>query len=279
MRFPASHAARAALCLSLLLTGCDALFGPGTDDSKNSFLAAARARKDAYDYNGAVSLLEKALEANPRLTRAHWELGLLHYQNTHDYAAAVYHLQKLLVLDPKWKQTDDAQRIITDAKLELAKQAPFGPNTPQGEKLFSGLTAQLHQLSAENDTLRKQLTTAQAGVQQVTLENQQLRDALARSAAATNPPPAQNLTVTDPPVTNPSRKSPTPEVKVAPPKPPDKTPAPPASTGGTYTVRRGDTAAAIARRYSITIRDLERLNPRVNPARIKPGDVLRVRQS
>jgi LysM repeat protein len=263
------------------------LFGTATDDSKNSFLAAARARKEAYDYLGAVNLLEKALEANPRLTRAHWDLGLLHYQNTHDYAATVYHLQKLLALDPKWKQAEDAQRIIADSKVELAKQAPFGPGTPEGQKLFSGMTTQIHQLSAENRELRAQLEKVQVSVQQLGFENHGLREALARASA-----PATGLLAAQDPVSPPvnpgaSRSAgdgvppgQSSAAKSPPPKPSAK-PAPPSgSTPSTlYTVRKGDTAAAIARRYGITIRDLVRLNPNLNPARIKAGDVLRVRQS
>lgn len=263
------------------------VFGPGNDDSKNSLLAAARARKDAYDYVGAVNLLERAIDANPRLARAHWELGLLHYQNTRNYAAAVYHLQKLLALDPKWKQAEDAERIIADAKIELAKQAPFGPDTPQGQRLFSGMTTQIHQLANENKELREKLNQSQVSVQQLTFENHQLREELARGAAAGSAPKpantASNLITANPvqqEVSKQPARAPATVAKKAPTKSETNyTPPASVSSAARYTVRRGDTAASIARRYGITIRDLGRLNPGLNPSRIKPGDTLRVRQS
>jgi membrane-bound lytic murein transglycosylase D len=49
------------------------------------------------------------------------------------------------------------------------------------------------------------------------------------------------------------------------------------SSAGRHTVAKGETAASIARRYSLTIRDIGRLNPGIDPARLKPGDTIRVR--
>jgi LysM repeat protein len=286
--------------VGLWLTGCDALFGTATDDSKNSFLAAAQARKEAYDFRGAVGLLEKALEANPRLSRAHWELGLLHYQNTHDYAAAVYHLQKLLALDPKWKQADDALRIISDSKVELAKQAPFGPETPQGQKLFSGMATRIHALTAETEALRRQVEQSQATIQQLSFENQQLRELVRRGAATAPEVPATPGTSGATAAAGPVRagsEAPADTGQFAAAgngSLADTAQRPGAAqakrgtaaaqslvppTVATHTVRKGDTAHAIARRYGITLRDLVRLNPGLDPARIKAGDVLRVRAS
>lgn len=42
-------------------------------------------------------------------------------------------------------------------------------------------------------------------------------------------------------------------------------------------VKKGDTMSKIARRNSTTVKKLERLNPNVNPARIKPGDRIRIK--
>ena len=46
-----------------------------------------------------------------------------------------------------------------------------------------------------------------------------------------------------------------------------------------YTVRRGDSFYLIAHRLGLPLRDLLDANPDVNPARLKVGDVLRIRQN
>lgn len=52
------------------------------------------------------------------------------------------------------------------------------------------------------------------------------------------------------------------------------------STGGgpTYTVRSGDTLAAIASRFSVSLDDLRAANPGLDPAQLSVGDVVRLPQ-
>ncbi len=55
-------------------------------------------------------------------------------------------------------------------------------------------------------------------------------------------------------------------------------PPPPPAQGNIirYTVRPGDTLLGIARRYGITLPDIYRLNPNVDAASMRPGDVIRL---
>lgn len=53
-------------------------------------------------------------------------------------------------------------------------------------------------------------------------------------------------------------------------------PQPAAPTGQTYIVRPGDTLWAIARRYSISVADLQRANPGIDPARLMVGQGLTI---
>jgi len=49
-----------------------------------------------------------------------------------------------------------------------------------------------------------------------------------------------------------------------------------AARGGVYTVRRGDTAGAIAARHGVTLAELRRANPGLNPDRIREGQELTI---
>ncbi|MBK9139249.1 MAG: LysM peptidoglycan-binding domain-containing protein [Verrucomicrobia bacterium] len=150
------------------------------------------------------------------------------------------------------------------------------------------MATQIHALTAETQNLRRQIEQAQVTIQQLTLENHQLRDAAAR-AAATAP-----ATPSSPGSSSAASVNPGYQAIAAHHRPPDQTaragsapsnhpaqsatsPTKPAAL--THTVRKGDTATSIARRYGITVRDLVRLNPSLDPARIRVGEVLRVRSS
>lgn len=56
-----------------------------------------------------------------------------------------------------------------------------------------------------------------------------------------------------------------------------KTPAKPASTAQYYTVKKGDTLSAIAKKYGTTYQAIAKLNGIANPNKIYPGQKLRVK--
>ncbi len=57
---------------------------------------------------------------------------------------------------------------------------------------------------------------------------------------------------------------------------PAPAPAGPAAEPRTHTVRQGETLDAISRRHGTTVRELERLNPGLNPRRLQPGQRIRI---
>jgi LysM repeat protein len=46
----------------------------------------------------------------------------------------------------------------------------------------------------------------------------------------------------------------------------------------TYTVKAGDTASGIAEKYGLTVSQLRKLNPKLDPASLSPGQKLRLRR-
>ena len=277
----------------LLLAGCDGIWGGGDDEAKNALLAEARTKKLQLDYTGSIALLEKALEANPRLARAHWDLGLIYYQSTpeiQDYVFAIYHFRKLLQIDPNWKQADTVSNFINICKLELAKTAPLGPPTTASERLVSQLTTSVHKLDADKRQLFDALNQTQLQMQKLKAENAQLRAEVLRlqppapvpvppggppagslsnalpprPLVSANPPPGLNpgprpLPGTNPPVMGRATTSTVPSARPAVPSPP------------VYRVKAGDTLSAIARTHGLKVSDIQTANPGVDARHLKVG--------
>jgi LysM repeat protein len=277
----------------LWLCGCFPPADSSADEERNPLLTEARAKKAAYNFEGAVATLEKALEANPRLAPAHWELGLLYYENLNDYAAAIYHFEKLLKLRPQWRHARTARQFIDICKIELAKSAPPIPQTPQIQRLIDNLTAKQMELTRENTQLKEKVQALQVLAQQLAAENAQLKQEAAKLASPPPPAPAT------PPRASPALSAPglparTNLVAAASrtPTAPSasqltqaaaaqavaaKAPALNASTKPkTLAVKPGETVFGIARRYGIKQSDLLAANPGLEPGKLKAGQILRL---
>jgi LysM repeat protein len=270
------------------LCGCLPL--PDHDsEEKNPLIVDARAKKTAYNFQGAVASLEKALEGNPRLALAHWELGLLFCQQVQDPAAAIYHFRKLLKLRPEWRHAETARQKIKDSQIELAKSVPLGPQVPAIQQQFDALIGKVHEMEKEASQLRTANQGLRLQLQQVLTENAQLKDQWRGYAAA-----ASNGTMqAGSPVAASSNRvaagQPSPGLPSAPPSRmvlPDRRaearrpiPSPPGSASVAYrqhTVKSGETMIRIAQRYGVKLRTLILANPNINPERLKVGQVVRI---
>lgn len=129
------------LAMSLLVAGCDRFAEGAPDDDKNPMLADARARKNAYDYEGAIESLKKALEVNPRSVSANWELGLLYYQHVTNNAAAIYHFQRVLELKPTHKDAETIRQFIDVCTKEIGSHAPPMPVSPVWQRMIDNLAS------------------------------------------------------------------------------------------------------------------------------------------
>lgn len=299
------------LCCLLLgacwLCGCLPLPDQESEE-KNPLILDARAKKSAYNFQGAVASLEKALEANPRLALAHWELGLIFCQHLSDPAGAIYHFNKLLKLQPGWRHAETARQKIRDCQVEIAKSVPLGPQLPAFQQQFDRMVSRVHDTDKELNQLRVTNQTLHMYVQQLRAENAQLREALRTASAASaasalpattaasgaliaaaqprppsetqqsnraasGPDPARSAPVSPRPnaAVNPSSDERRPLVSTS------SAPAVPAPRSYLqYTVRRGETMSTIARRYGLPLRTLLSANPNVNPNRLNVGQVIRI---
>src|SRR5213594_877709 len=139
--------------LCLFLCGCFPSDESRLEEQKDQNFLAGRSRKMAMDYTGAAAAFEKALEGNPRSASAHLELGLLCYENLNDWAAAIYHLEKYLTLNPKSNKADSIRQFITVCKQELAKGIPLASLNLQVQKELE----KMDKLMRENTELRQQI--------------------------------------------------------------------------------------------------------------------------
>lgn len=300
------------LLVTGLLAGLGTACFPWSDSPREDdhpLINEAVARK-ALSPREAERLLEKALEANPRLARAHWELALIRLNQTSNYAAAVYHLQKVLELRPDWPHANTARQLITQAKLELVKEGVELPTLPTVQRQLDRYIAEIHRLNAALTNLQTQVRTLMVVTQQLAAQNLQLRQQLG-AAAATPPAPTQpsptgsappgappetaspRLARADSPANTPANSTP---VTTASPgrggadrRGPAKsagaaspsivragTASPPPAGGRTHTFRPGETARSVAERYHLTLRDLMRANPGVNLNQVRAGQTIRL---
>jgi hypothetical protein len=254
---------RFAFCALAVLLGA-ALGGsaPGqgqSDEEKEPHFVLGQSRVNAMDYPGAIEAFEESLEANPQSAAAHFELGWLYEEKAADPAAAIYHYERYLKLNPNAGNVALIQQHIDACKQQLAADVLGLPSTSAAQQ-------QLEKLAGQNRELQQQVDQLQDAVKQWNAYY------ASQLAARSNAPPQNNYVAAPNP-------SPLPDdITVAPAPPPDSTPSQPAppksSRPRTHTVVTGETAVGIARKFGVKLSALETANPGMNPARIRVGQVL-----
>jgi tetratricopeptide (TPR) repeat protein len=139
------------------------------DEEQDPHFQRGRNLASSQDFPGAAQEFEKALEANPNSAAAHFELGWLYDTKLNDYAAAIYHYERHLKLQPDSARAALVRERIRGCKQELANSEFPLPNGRD-------LQRDVDRLSAENSMLKQQLEA--------------LKNQLAASAAAAEPSPS-----------------------------------------------------------------------------------------
>ena len=249
---------RFAFCLPAVLLGA-ALAGcaPGSgqsDDEKEPHYVLGQSRVNAMDYQGAVDAFEESLEANPRSAAAHYQLAMLYEEKVPDPAAAIYHYERYLKLNPDAGNASLIRQHIDACKRGLAADV-------MGLPASSAAQQQLDRLVEQNRNLQQQVDKLQDTVKQ--WNAYYASELAARSNAA-----PQNITAAQQ-VASPLPDNVTVQTPANPEPAPDRTARP-----RKHTVVAGETAAAIARQAGVKLSALGAANPGVNLARIHPGQVL-----
>ncbi|MGC9941305.1 MAG: LysM peptidoglycan-binding domain-containing protein [Verrucomicrobiota bacterium] len=247
------------------VNGCSPGDSGQIDEEKEPHFLLGNSRCNEMDWNGAVEAFEDSLEVNPHSAEAHYRLAQLFDTKVPDPAAAIYHYQEYLKLEPDAKNRDVISQRIDSCKQQLATDVLQLPSAPAVQKQLDSLVEQNRQLQATVDTL-----------------NAQLRDWNAYYASLKQAGNAGTV-----PAVQPATTSVTPDdISSQPSQPQPQTQptltvvnkAKPALTRAershTHIVASGETMASIARKHGLSLSALEDANPSVNPKKLHVGQLI-----
>jgi tetratricopeptide (TPR) repeat protein len=238
---------RAVLFLFLVfVSGCI----PGDtrlDEEKDPHFQRGRNLVSSQDYKGAVDEFEKALETNPRSAAAHFELGCLYDTQLKDYAAAIYHYQRHLQLEPDSEHAALVKERIRGCKQQLADSEFPLPNNQNLQRTVDRLNAENMALKQQLDVLHTQLAAA------------------SRAAYAAPPPASEPLHYAP----EPSRYAVAPRLET-----PRASGSFPAARPRIHIVRSHETIHSIAAQYGVKPSAILAANPHTDPRRLRVGQSL-----
>ena len=238
----------AVILLGLGGAGCVPPGGGGENEQNDGDFRAGMGRKQSGNYVRAIESFERALQRNPMSASAHFELGLIYYQNVTNYVAAIYHFDRVQRLQPGFSRIDVVRQLIKVCTQEVVRDA-MGGFTVQMQREME----RLERLAQENAALRQEVAQLQAQ-----LNRRGPLDTAGGGAGGERAPenPAAVRTGFVGGMEERERASSVP-------------------VGG-YTVRRGDTLYSIAKRHGLSEAALRAANPGVIPTRMIAGQVIRI---
>ena len=245
-----------SVCLGAAVSGCNPVDSGAMDEEKEPHYVLGKSRVNAMDYPGAIEAFNQALEVNPRSGTAHFQLACLFDTKESDAAAAIFHYQEFLRLNPKADNAEVIRQRIYSCKQQLAADVLPLPSAPAAQKQLEDLAEKNHHLQEEVEKWRAYYA-AQAAAPKLTPSN------------ASTPAAATSLTPEDvsTPAAPQAAAKPAPAAKPAAPK---VAPAP----ARTHIVAAGETLAAIARKHAVSLAALQSANPGVNPKKMRVGQTL-----
>jgi tetratricopeptide (TPR) repeat protein len=258
----------AAAILTGVAGGCES--GQNSlDEEKEPHFVLGNSRVNAMDYQGAIEAFQQSLEVNPRSAAAHFRLACLYDTKESDPAAAIFHYQEYLRLDPKADNADVIKGHIYSCKQQLAADVLQMPSAPAAQQQLEKLVEQNRELQRQVDALKE--TNRQWNVYYANQET-----------APPNPAPMPNSPQTDT-AGSPTPDDISPQPNTAPQPAPTRsshpTPSPPAKPKPhTHTVATGETLAAIARKSGVSLNSLLAANPGVDPKKLHVGQTVNLPQ-
>ena len=239
------------VAVAVLLGGCSPKQSSQSDPKKDPNYVRGTTLVSQMDYVGAIEEFRTAIQKDPTSAPAHLELGFLFKNYAEDPAAAIYHFNNFLLLDPETDQSKFIRQNIDNCKMQLAKLFLIAPVVPNVQKELDKLKNEVKSLRQENSKLRFQMSAFNA----LPANQDQLQP-----VSSPAPKPRQ---IPAPPTTRaPKKERPRQMAQVA--------------AQRVHTIQNGEYPAKIARRYGIKLEALLRANPGINPRKLQIGDKVKI---
>lgn len=245
--------------------GCSPSESSSQDEEKEPHFVLGNSRFNDLDYPRAVEAFQQSLEVNPHSAQAHYRLAQLYDTKLPDPAAAVYHYQTYLQLNPQADNADIIKQRIITCKQQLAADVMSMPTAPAAMKQIEQLTEEKRRLQQQVEQLNesvKQWSTLAATLQAAAKTNSAGQTYFSGPMPGTSLAPDDTTTST----TTTSTSRPTTESR------------PPATRSTarahTHVVIAGETLASIARKHGVSLTALQAANPGVSPKKLRVGQTL-----
>jgi len=259
------------LALAVALGGCTPDDPSQMDEEKESHFVLGRSRVNSLDYAGAIEAFQESLEANPHSAAAHFQLACLFDTKIPDAAAAIYHYQEYLRLNPRADNAEVVRQRIYSCKQQLTADVMPLPSTPATVKQIEDLTEKNRRLQADLDKLHADYAALQAAAAARPAPTSYAPDDVSGPETANSGGTPANSTSAGTSATASSGKTGGRATVVK-----TSTLGKPAVRSRTHTVAPGETLAGIARKYGVSLSALQSANPGISPRKLKAGQTLNI---
>ena len=244
---------QALLLSGLLLGGCSLSSDSQQDDEKEPHYLTGKGLVNAMDFAGAVEAFKESLEVDPHSAAAHYQLAWIYENKLTNAAAAIYHYQESLELNPKAPNHDIISQHIYACKEQLVADVMQMPTAP-------AVQLQIEKLSEKNRQMQDELDKWHAYY---------AAEMTARNNGLSSQAPSPNI-----PAGGQSAPA-TPLHQNGEPFPGGPASAPSAPIHlHTHVIVAGETLATIARKAHVSLAALENINPGLNPKRLRQGQTI-----
>lgn len=245
--------------------GCSPVDSSQMDEEKEPHFLLGNSKCNEMDWPGAIQAFEDSLEVNPHSAEAHYRLAQLFDTKVPDPAAAIYHYQEYLKLEPGANNHDVINQRIDSCKQQLATDVLQLPSAPAVQKQLDSLVEQNRQLQAQVDKLNAQLADWNAYYASLKGSG---NAGSGNTANNPTPQPATTSATPDDISSQPAQPVTTAQTTVATTKPTSTTRP---QRSHTHIVASGETMASIARKHGVNLSALEAANRGINPKKLYVG--------
>ncbi len=153
--------------LTAMAVGCRRAGYLDDRERDNRILIKAYELSNQGDFDSAVQLFNKVIEAYPRMARPHLDLALILHDRKQDYVKAIYHYNRYIDLREDTEKRDMIRDRIRQARRAFAAEL-------SAEARIPGIS--VRDLQNENDTLKKQNSDLKGRVETLEEELAALRE-------------------------------------------------------------------------------------------------------